>query len=53
MDWLRARAKEPSTWRGLGLLLAAVGLIPAASIDVVVAAGVALAGLADVLKKGD
>lgn len=53
MDWLKTRAKEPSTWRGLGLLLVAVGLIPAGSVELIVAAGVAVAGLADVLKKGD
>ena len=51
MDWLKARAKEPSTWRGLGWILVAVGLMPAGSVEAVVAAGVALAGLADVLKK--
>lgn len=51
MEWVKARFGEPSTWRGLGLLLAAIGLIPAGSVDVVVAAGVALAGLADVFRK--
>ena len=51
MDWLKGRAKEPSTWRGLGLLLVAVGLIPAGSVELIVSAGVAIAGLADVLKK--
>lgn len=51
MDWLKDRAKEASTWRGLGLLLVAVGLIPAGSVELIVSAGVAIAGLADVLKR--
>jgi len=44
------RAREPSTWRGVILLLTAVGLPVAPELaDAIVAAGLALAGLVGVL----
>jgi hypothetical protein len=48
--WIE-RFKEPSTWKGLGWLLVAVGLVPMAGVDVVVNAGVALVGLVEVLRR--
>jgi hypothetical protein len=40
------RAKEPSTWRGLVLLLTAVGVpIAPAMAEAIIAAGLAVAGL--------
>lgn len=46
-DWLKARLKESSTWRGLGLLLVSVGLLPMGSVDVLVSAGIAIAGVVE------
>ena len=51
MDWLKARLVETSTWRGVGWLLVAVGLVPAGSVDLVVSAGVALVGLVGIIQK--
>lgn len=50
-DWLKARAVEPSTWQGVGYLLAACGLIPAGSVPAVVALGVALVGAVKVVQR--
>jgi hypothetical protein len=48
--FLLARLKEPSTYAGLGAILAAAGLHPnEAVLDAAVNAAVALAGLAAVL----
>jgi hypothetical protein len=45
-NYLLARAKEPSTWRGLVLLLTAVGIPVAPDVaEAVVAAGLGLSGL--------
>lgn len=51
MGWIKARAVEPSTWKGLGWVLVAAGLIPAGSVDLVVSAGVALVGLVEMARK--
>lgn len=56
-DYLLERLKEPSTWRGLILILtsAGVGIQPAIA-DQIIAAGVGLAGLIGVVtadKKAD
>ena len=45
-SYILARAKEPSTWRGLILILTAVGVpVAPAMADSIVAAGLAVAGL--------
>lgn len=45
-DYLLSRAKEPSTWRGLILILTAVGVpIAPALAESIVAVGLAVAGL--------
>ena len=53
VDWLRERAQEPSTWRGLALLLAVVGIPQAEGIvqhaSVIVVSGI---GLFDTVRKG-
>ena len=49
---LSRKAREPSTWKGIGWLLAASGLVPVASVDTVVSLGVALVGLVEVLRRG-
>lgn len=50
-ELLMRKAKEPSTWKGIGWLLAAVGLVPLGSVDLIVSAGVALVGLVEVIRK--
>ena len=48
-DYISARAKEASTWRGIILLLTAAGVpIAPAMADTIVAVGLALAGLVGV-----
>ena len=45
-DYLLSRAKEPSTWRGLILILTAIGVPIAPALgDSIVAVGLAVAGL--------
>lgn len=51
MDWIKARAIEPSTWKGLGWLLVAAGVLPVGSVEAVVSLGVALVGLVEVMRK--
>lgn len=50
-EMLRRKASEPSTWRGLGWVMAAVGLVPAGSVDLVVSLGVGLVGLVEVIRR--
>lgn len=52
-DYILDRAREPSTWRGLTLLLTAMGvpLAPALS-EAIITAGLAIAGLIGVATKG-
>jgi hypothetical protein len=53
VQWIRERAQEPSTWRGLALLLSVVGvphaegIVQHASIIIISAIG-----LFDVVRKG-
>lgn len=42
---------EPSTWKGLGWVLVAAGLVPVGSVDLVVSLGVGLVGLVEVIRK--
>jgi len=49
-DWAVSRAKEPSTWRGLGLLLAAAGFMAPGTVEVLVSAGLALASVVEVAR---
>lgn len=52
-NYILARAKEPSTWRGFILLLTAAGVpIAPAMADAIVATGLALAGLVGVVTPG-
>ena len=50
MDWMKRRALEPSTWRGLGWLLVAVGVLPVGAVEGVAALGVAVVGLVEVVR---
>jgi len=48
-DYILERAKEPSSWRGLLLLLTAIGIPIAPELaDAIIAVGLALAGLVGV-----
>lgn len=49
-DVLANKLKEPSTWRGIGGLLAALGLVSAGSVNAVVAVGAALLSLVEVVR---
>lgn len=51
MDWLKKRLQEPSTWKGVGWMLVAVGVLPIGSVDGVVAVGTALIGLVEIARK--
>lgn len=49
-DYILARAKEASTWRGIILLLTAAGVpIAPALADTIVSVGLALAGMIGVV----
>lgn len=54
MTYLTARLKEPTTWRGIALLLTSlgVGLSPEQS-DAIVAFGLAISGLIGVFTPND
>lgn len=49
-DWIKARAMEPSTWRGVGGLLVGLGLASAGTVDAVISLGVALLALVEVVR---
>ena len=52
-DYILERAKEPSTWRGFILFLAAVGVpIHPELQTAIVSAGLGIAGLIGVVTKG-
>lgn len=51
--YILARAKEPSTWRGILLFLTAIGVpIAPAMADQIVTLGLALAGIVGMVTKG-
>jgi len=50
MDWLKKRAVEPSTWRGVGWALVAVGVLPVGAVEGLAAVGVALVGLVEIIR---
>lgn len=50
-DWVADRLVEPSTWRGIGWLLVAAGLLPVGSVDMVVSFGVAMVGAVEVVRR--
>ena len=53
MQYLIERLKEPSTWRGIFMLLTALGLNIAPELqDSILQAGVALVGVVGVVTKG-
>ena len=50
--WLKDRAAEPSTWRGVGSLLVAAGLASVGSVEALVTVGVAVMGAVDMIRRG-
>lgn len=54
MNWLIARLKEPSTWRGIILLLTVCGLkLQPDQQEAIIAAGLAVVGLIGVFTKDE
>lgn len=51
IEFLQRKAGEPSTWKGLGWVLVAVGLVPVGAVDLLVSAGVALVGLVEMIRR--
>lgn len=49
-EYLLKKAGEPSTWKGLGWLLVAVGLLPAGAIPALVSVGAGVVGLVEVIR---
>ncbi len=51
-EWAMARAKEPSTWKGIALVLTSIGInVSPESWQAIVSFGIALAGLFDIVIK--
>ena len=51
MNWIKQRAVEPSTWKGVGWLLVAIGVLPVGAVEGFAAVGAALVGLVEVIRK--
>lgn len=52
MNWILNRLAEPSTWRGLTLLLTAVGIsLDPEQVAAITAAGLGIVGVINVFKK--
>lgn len=49
--WILQRIREPSTWRGLGGLLAAAGVLSLGSVDALIAVGMAVWSAVEVIRK--
>ena len=50
ISWILARLKEPSTWRGILTVIAAMGVaITPANATIILAAGVGLAGFINIV----
>lgn len=50
-NFFKARAMEPSTWRGIGGLLVAFGLATGGQVEALVAVGAAVLSLVEVMRK--
>ena len=51
IEFLMRKAGEPSTWKGLGWVLVAAGLVPVAAVDLVVSGGLAMVGLVEIIRR--
>ncbi len=50
-EMLGRKLHEPSTWKGLGWILVAAGIMPVGAVEVVASAGIGLIGLVEVLRR--
>lgn len=50
-EFLLRKAAEPSTWKGAGWLLVALGLIPVGAVDILVSVGVGLVGMVEMIRR--
>ena len=50
-EFLMRKAGEPSTWKGLGWLLVAAGILPVGAAESVAGIGLAVVGLVEVIRK--
>lgn len=50
-ELIARKAREPSTWKGVGWLLVAAGVVPVGSVEAIAAAGVAIVGLTEVARR--
>ena len=50
MSWLKNRALEPSTWRGVGALLVALGIGNAGVVEAVVIVGLSVISLVEMVR---
>ncbi len=51
MNWIKRRAVEPSTWKGAGWLLLAIGVWPVGAVEWGEEVGAALVGLGEVIRR--
>ena len=51
MQWIKARLAEPSTWKGLGWVLVAFGVLPVGAVEGVVSVGLGVVGLVEMVRK--
>lgn len=50
-EFLMKKAGEPSTWKGLGWILVAIGLVPVEAVDMLVTVGVGAVGMVEVIRR--
>lgn len=50
MNWLKKRVVEVSTWRGVGALAVTLGLASAGQVDAIVALGMGLVSIVEVVR---
>lgn len=50
-EFLQRKASEPSTWKGIGWLLFAAGVVPAGAVEAIGAAGLAVVGLVEIIRR--
>lgn len=50
-EFLRRKAGEPSTWKGVGWLLFAAGLVPAGAVEAIGSLGLAVVGLVEIIRR--
>lgn len=50
-ELLWKKLKEPSTWRGIGGFIVALGLASVGSVDAVIAAGMAIVSAVEIIRR--